>query len=108
MGDSSTNSAGFEVKSTLQVRRSRWFLNQPGYYFYQGASKTGIGYDENQYSLPHWQDVTISRQSVYEGTHVITNTQVGAYVLANTTCFDLRWCLMRCLQIAPLIALIVR
>lgn len=26
----------------------------------------GLGYNENQYSLPHWQDISISRQTLYD------------------------------------------
>lgn len=32
---------------------------------------TGLGYNENQYSLPRWEDLSISRQSVFEGTYVL-------------------------------------
>lgn len=27
-----------------------------------------MGYDENQYSLPRWQDITVSRQGMYDDT----------------------------------------
>ena len=38
------------------------FINQPDFYFYQGGNKVGMGYNENQYSLPRWEDLTVSRQ----------------------------------------------
>lgn len=44
-------------------------MNQPDNYFFQGGSKTGMGYNEDQFSLPRWQDVTISRMTVYDQTY---------------------------------------
>lgn len=34
-----------------------------------------MGYNENQYSLPRWEDLSISRQSVYDDTYHFTPTQ---------------------------------
>ena len=34
----------------------------------------GLGYNENQYSLPRWQDLSISRQSVYDDTYNLPPT----------------------------------
>ena len=50
------------------LRRLGIYVNQPDNYFYQGGSKTGMGYDEEQYSLPRWQDLSVSRQTVYDNT----------------------------------------
>jgi hypothetical protein len=50
------------------LRRLGIYLNQPDNYFYQGGSKTGMGYDEEQFSLPRWEDLSVSRQSVYDNT----------------------------------------
>lgn len=44
-------------------------MNQPDNYFFFGGSKSGLGYNEDQYSLPRWQDVTISRMTVYDQTY---------------------------------------
>jgi hypothetical protein len=43
------------------LRERSVYINQPDYYFYQGGSKTGMGYNENQYSLPRWMDISVSR-----------------------------------------------
>lgn len=37
------------------------FINQPDKYFYQGGNKAPLGYNEAQYSLPRWEDITVSR-----------------------------------------------
>ena len=36
-------------------------INQPDNYFYEGGSKTAMGYSEEQYSLPRWMDISVSR-----------------------------------------------
>jgi hypothetical protein len=43
------------------LRERSIYINQPDYYFYQGGSKTGMGYNEEQYSLPRWMDISVSR-----------------------------------------------
>jgi hypothetical protein len=43
------------------LRERAVYINQPDYYFYQGGSKTGMGYSEEQYSLPRWMDLSVSR-----------------------------------------------
>jgi len=49
-----------------ELRKRNMFINQPDNFFYQGGSKTGLGYNENQYSLPRWQDISVSRQSLFD------------------------------------------
>ena len=51
------------------LRARNVYINQPDNYFFQGGQRTGMGYDEDQYSLPRWQDVTISRMTVYDQTY---------------------------------------
>ena len=43
------------------LRERSVYINQPDDYFYQGGSKTGMGYNEEQYSLPRWMDISVSR-----------------------------------------------
>ena len=40
-----------------ELRRAGVFVNQPDDYFFQGGSKSAMGYDENQFSLPRWRDL---------------------------------------------------
>ena len=50
------------------MRRLNVYVNQPDNYFFQGGSRTGMGYDEQQYSLPRWRDLSISRMGTRLGT----------------------------------------
>ena len=43
------------------LRERSVYINQPDNYFYQGGSKTVMGYNEQQFSLPRWMDISISR-----------------------------------------------
>jgi hypothetical protein len=43
------------------LRERSVYINQPDYYFYQGGSKTAMGYSTQQYSLPRWIDISVSR-----------------------------------------------
>ena len=48
------------------------FLNVPDWYFVNGANKTGMGYRENNWSLPREQQEVIERQNIYDGTWMKT------------------------------------
>jgi len=39
-----------------------------------------MGYDENQYSLPRWEDLSVSRQSMFDDTYARTPTQGWMFV----------------------------
>ena len=44
------------------------YLNVPDWYFLNGSSKTGMGYREDNWSLPRDLQEIIERQNVYDGT----------------------------------------
>jgi hypothetical protein len=44
------------------LRERNVYINQPDNFFFQGGQRTGMGYSEDQYSLPRWQDVMISEE----------------------------------------------
>jgi hypothetical protein len=44
------------------------YLNVPDYYFLAGSSKTGMGYREDNWSLPRDQQLLLGRQNIYDGT----------------------------------------
>ncbi len=44
------------------------YLNVPDWYFLAGSSKTGMGYRENNWSLPRAQQEIIERQNIFDGT----------------------------------------
>lgn len=51
------------------------FINQPDNFFFAGGSKAAMGYSEQQYSLPRWEDLTVSRQGMYDDLYIHTPTQ---------------------------------
>eukprot|EP00947_MAST-08B_sp_MAST-8B-sp1_P002305 g2305.t1 len=58
-----------------EMRRLGVYVNQPDNFFFQGGSRTGMGYDENQYSLPRWHDLSISRMGMYDDLYTYLPTQ---------------------------------
>ena len=64
--------AGLRVKNV--------YINQPDHYYFQGGQRCGLGYNEDQYSLPRWQDVTVSRQTVYDQTYAKIPTSAWMFV----------------------------
>ncbi|MBI3851612.1 MAG: alpha-galactosidase [Verrucomicrobia bacterium] len=44
------------------------YLNVPDHYFLAGSSKTGMGYREDNWSLPREQQVIHTRQNIFDGT----------------------------------------
>ena len=67
-GDSVYHQNRLQGEYFSHLRQRGVYINQPDTYWYQGGSKTGMGYDEQQFSLPRWQDLAISRQTLYDNT----------------------------------------
>jgi hypothetical protein len=44
------------------------YLNVPDWYFLEGSNKTGMGYREDNWSLPRAQQVVHGRQNLFDGT----------------------------------------
>ena len=62
------------------LRERNVYINQPDSYFFQGGQRTGLGYNEDQFSLPRWQDVTVSRMTVYDQTFAKIPTSAWSFV----------------------------
>ncbi len=56
------------------------YLNVPDWYFLNGASKTGMGYREANWSLPRAYQEIIERQNVYDGTRDKTSSMGWMFV----------------------------
>lgn len=56
------------------------FINAPDDYFFQGSNKEGIGYNENQFSLPRAQQLVITRTTLYESTFIMPPTAGWSFV----------------------------
>lgn len=73
--DSIYRQSQLQNKFYTEMRRRNVYVNQPDYFFFQGGSRTGMGYDENQYSLPRWLDLSISRAGLYDDLYALLPTQ---------------------------------
>ncbi len=51
-----------------ECRKRGVFINAPDWYFFSGSNKTGMGYREENWSLPRDLQIVIGRQNVYDGT----------------------------------------
>lgn len=81
---------GLEDSQWTQWRTSgdlyRWcrergiYVNAPDYYFLTGSSKTGMGYREDNWSLPRAQQILHGRQNIYDGTWEKTPTMGWMFV----------------------------
>jgi hypothetical protein len=59
------------------------YVNQPDYYFLAGGSKTGMGYREDNWSLPRAQQLIHGRQNIYDGTW--TKPQTAGWMFVPLT-----------------------
>ncbi|CAI8032348.1 hypothetical protein GBAR_LOCUS18287, partial [Geodia barretti] len=64
-----------QIELYHQLKQMNIFVNQPDGYFFQGGNKVGMGYNEDQYNLPRWQDLSVSRQGMYDDTYYHLPTQ---------------------------------
>ncbi len=56
------------------------YVNQPDYYFLAGGSKSGMGYREDNWSLPRAQQFVHARQNIYDGTWTKPQTSGWMFV----------------------------
>ncbi|MBM3881409.1 MAG: alpha-galactosidase [Verrucomicrobia bacterium] len=56
------------------------YVNAPDYYFFTGSNKTGMGYREDNWSLPRAQQILHGRQNIYDGTWEKTPTMGWMFV----------------------------
>ena len=56
------------------------YVNAPDYYFFTGSSKTGMGYREDNWSLPRALQVLHGRQNIFDGTWEKTPTMGWMFV----------------------------
>ena len=55
----------------FQVNRKKsvfFLLIHPNNPMFQGGNKASMGYNEGQFTLPRWEDLSISRQTVFDAT----------------------------------------
>ncbi len=56
------------------------YVNAPDFYFLTGSSKTGMGYREDNWSLPRAQQLIHGRQNIFDGTYEKTPTMGWMFV----------------------------
>ena len=80
-------SARLQAEMYRELRNRGVYVNQPDTYFFQvkskkyicvsfpnnslmfqGGNKASMGYNEGQFTLPRWEDLSISRQTVFDAT----------------------------------------
>ena len=79
-GDSVYMQVRGQGKFYSSLRDRGLFINAPDDYFFQGTNKEGIGYNENQFSLPRAQQLVITRTTLYENTFVMPPTAGWSFV----------------------------
>jgi hypothetical protein len=59
------------------------YVNQPDYYFLAGGSKTGMGYREDNWSLPRAQQLIHAREHIFDGSW--TKPQTAGWMFVPLT-----------------------
>ena len=65
-----------------RLRAMNVYIHQPDAYYFQGGAKSTMGYNENQFSLPRWTDLHVSRMTVFDDTYLKLPTQGWMFVPA--------------------------
>lgn len=51
-----------------ECRRRNVFIHTPDFYFFAGANRCAMGYREDNFSLPRWQQILHARMNIFDGT----------------------------------------
>eukprot|EP01084_Bolivina_argentea_P123109 218183_1 len=92
-GDSIFRQEYLQNEFFINIKNKGVYIHQPDNYYYFGGSKSAMGYNENQYSLPRWLQLSVSRMGMYDDTFVHTVTQgwmflpLTAYHSNNADCY---------------------
>ena len=66
--DSTFQQSRLQAQFYIELHALGMYINQPDDYFFFGANKAAMGYNEGQFSLPRWIDLSISRQGMFDDT----------------------------------------
>ena len=61
--DSTFQQARLQAQLYVELHQMGMYINQPDDYFFFGANKAAMGYNEGQFSLPRWIDLSVSSMS---------------------------------------------
>jgi len=56
------------------------YVHAPDPYYFRGINKDGMGYVETNWNLPLWEQITLARQNIYDGTWVKAPSQGWMFV----------------------------
>ena len=57
--DSTYHQTRLQSQFYIELHKMGMYINQPDDYFYFGANKAAMGYNEGQFSLPRWYYISI-------------------------------------------------
>ena len=80
LGDSVYQQTQLQGGFFRRLRELGVYLNVPDWYFYQGQNRVGMGYNEQQYNLPRWKQLTVSRMGMYDDFYRHLPTQGWMFV----------------------------
>eukprot|EP01116_Phalansterium_solitarium_P011869 TRINITY_DN276_c0_g1_i16.p1 TRINITY_DN276_c0_g1~~TRINITY_DN276_c0_g1_i16.p1 ORF type:complete len:615 (+),score=71.13 TRINITY_DN276_c0_g1_i16:571-2415(+) len=80
VGDSVYQQTRLQSEFYQALRDLDVYIHAPDFYFFAGINKQGIGYDEDQFSLPRWQQLHVTRTTIYEQTYSQVPTQGWSFV----------------------------
>lgn len=66
--DSTYHQSRLQTEFYAKLHEMGMYINQPDDYFFYGANKAAMGYNEGQFSLPRWVDLSVSRQGMFDDT----------------------------------------
>jgi hypothetical protein len=79
-GDSVYRQVQGQADFYRRLRGRGAYINAPDMYFWAGANKQGIGYNENQFSLPRAEQLVITRATLFDKTFVTPPTAGWSFV----------------------------
>jgi len=78
--DSVYKQAMLQEKMYYEFRKRNIYINAPDEYYYSGANRQGLGYNENQFSLPRKMDLSVSRQTLFDRLYTHSPTSAWMFV----------------------------
>eukprot|EP01116_Phalansterium_solitarium_P011798 TRINITY_DN27588_c0_g1_i1.p1 TRINITY_DN27588_c0_g1~~TRINITY_DN27588_c0_g1_i1.p1 ORF type:complete len:718 (-),score=195.33 TRINITY_DN27588_c0_g1_i1:160-2313(-) len=63
-----------------ELRQREVMINAPDPYWFRGSNKIGMGYVEDNWSLPRWQQILLARQNIYDASFTRIPTQGWMFV----------------------------
>ena len=69
LSDSEFRQNALQARFFSSLKNKGMYIHAPENYIYYGQSKGGMSYNENQFSLPRWEDLELSRADMFDSTY---------------------------------------